>query len=50
MGHVLYSSCRAQTLAQDLAAMPSLRLVRGQVLDMFPHTAHYEVLTLLERA
>lgn len=50
VGHVLYSSCRAQTLAQDLAAMPSLRLVRGQVLDMFPHTAHYEVLTLLERA
>ena len=35
---------------QALAEVPSLRLVRGQVLDMFPHTAHYEVLTLLERA
>jgi 23S rRNA (uracil747-C5)-methyltransferase len=29
--------------------MPSLRLVRAQVLDMFPHTGHHEVLTLLER-
>jgi 23S rRNA (uracil747-C5)-methyltransferase len=47
--HVLYSSCNAQTLATDLAAMPSLRPVRGQLLDMFPNTGHYEVLTLLER-
>jgi 23S rRNA (uracil747-C5)-methyltransferase len=47
--HVLYSSCNAQTLAKDLAAMPSLRPVRGQLLDMFPNTGHYEVLTLLER-
>jgi tRNA/tmRNA/rRNA uracil-C5-methylase (TrmA/RlmC/RlmD family) len=23
--------------------------VRAQLLDMFPNTAHYEVLTLLER-
>lgn len=46
---VLYSSCNAQTLATDLAAMPSLRPVRGQLLDMFPNTGHYEVLTLLER-
>jgi len=48
--HVLYSSCNAQTLAKDLDAMPSLRPVRGQLLDMFPNTAHYEVLTLLERS
>lgn len=47
--HVLYSSCNAQTLAADLAAMPSLRPVRGQVLDMFPNTSHYEVLVLLAR-
>jgi 23S rRNA (uracil747-C5)-methyltransferase len=47
--HVLYSSCNAVTLAKDLAAMPSLRPVRGQLLDMFPNTGHYEVLTLLER-
>ncbi|QCB94124.1 23S rRNA (uracil(747)-C(5))-methyltransferase RlmC [Cellulomonas shaoxiangyii] len=46
---VLYSSCHAGSLARDLAAMPSLRPRRAQVLDMFPHTGHYEVLTLLER-
>ncbi len=49
VGHVLYSSCNAVTLANDLAAMPSLQPVRGQLLDMFPNTGHYEVLTLLER-
>ncbi|WP_028643143.1 23S rRNA (uracil(747)-C(5))-methyltransferase RlmC [Nocardioides sp. URHA0020] len=47
--HVLYSSCNATTLAADLTAMPSLRPVRGQLLDMFPNTGHYEVLTLLGR-
>ena len=46
---VLYSSCHSGSLARDLAQMPSLRPVRAQVLDMFPHTGHHEVLTLLER-
>jgi 23S rRNA (uracil747-C5)-methyltransferase len=48
--HVLYSSCHAATLARDLADMPSLRPTRARLLDMFPHTDHYEVLVLLERA
>ncbi|AYG05245.1 23S rRNA (uracil(747)-C(5))-methyltransferase [Gryllotalpicola protaetiae] len=48
--HVLYSSCNAESLARDLAAMPSLRPTRAQVFDMFPHTAHFETLVLLERA
>ncbi len=47
---VVYSSCNAESLARDLAAMPSLRPVRGRVLDMFPQTSHYEVMVLLERA
>ncbi|HEY1134528.1 MAG TPA: 23S rRNA (uracil(747)-C(5))-methyltransferase RlmC [Nocardioides sp.] len=47
--HVVYSSCNAVTLARDLTAMPSLRPVRARVLDMFPHTAHYEAIVLLER-
>ncbi|MFC6153559.1 23S rRNA (uracil(747)-C(5))-methyltransferase RlmC [Nocardioides yefusunii] len=47
---VLYSSCNAASLARDLAAMPSLRPVRARVLDMFPHTTHFEVLVLLTRA
>lgn len=47
--HVLYSSCRAETLARDLESMPSLRPTRAVVLDMFPNTSHYEVLIQLDR-
>jgi 23S rRNA (uracil747-C5)-methyltransferase len=47
--HVLYSSCNAESLATDLARMPSLRPARGVLLDMFPQTGHYEVLVQLER-
>ncbi len=47
--HVLYSSCNADSLARDLAAMPGLAPRRGRVFDMFPHTDHAEVLVLLER-
>ncbi|HEY0249674.1 MAG TPA: 23S rRNA (uracil(747)-C(5))-methyltransferase RlmC [Gryllotalpicola sp.] len=47
--HVLYSSCNAESLARDLAAMPSLQPVRAQLFDMFPHTSHFETLVLLER-
>ena len=50
VARVVYSSCNAASLARDLAAMPSLVPTRGRVLDMFPQTAHYEVLVLLERA
>lgn len=48
--HVLYSSCNPASLAADLLAMPSLRPVRARVFDMFPQTAHSEVLVLLSRA
>ena len=48
--HVLYSSCRAETLARDLESMPSLRPTRAVLLDMFPNTAHYEVLVRLDRS
>lgn len=47
--HVVYSSCNAESLARDLALMPSMRPVEARVLDMFPHTTHYEVLVLLSR-
>ena len=46
---VIYSSCNPVTLAKDLAAMPSLRPVKGRLFDMFPHTTHAEVALLLER-
>jgi len=47
--HVIYSSCNPHTLATDLKAMPSWRPVRARVMDMFPQTDHFEVITLLER-
>ena len=46
---VIYSSCNAVTLARDLAAMPSWTPREARLLDMFPHTQHYEVIVLLER-
>ena len=44
---VLYSSCNPVSLAADLEAMPSLRVRRAQLFDMFPHTDHAEVLVEL---
>ena len=46
---LLYSSCNPQSLAQDLARMPSFMPLKAQLFDMFPHTTHGEVLVLLER-
>jgi len=48
--HVIYSSCNAESLARDLSAMPGYRVRRARVLDMFPQSTHFEVITLLERA
>ncbi|GAA1974875.1 23S rRNA (uracil(747)-C(5))-methyltransferase RlmC [Terrabacter lapilli] len=47
--HVLYSSCNVDSLARDLAAMPSLRAREARLFDMFPQTSHHEVAVLLER-
>ncbi|MCS2153605.1 23S rRNA (uracil(747)-C(5))-methyltransferase RlmC [Scandinavium goeteborgense] len=46
---IIYSSCNAQSMAKDFSHLPDYRVVRVQLFDMFPHTAHYEVLTLLIR-
>jgi len=46
---LIYSSCNAQSLAQDLARLKQYRLVKVQLFDMFAHSNHYEVLTLLVR-
>ncbi|MEL4014252.1 23S rRNA (uracil(747)-C(5))-methyltransferase RlmC [Dryocola clanedunensis] len=45
--HIIYSSCNAQTMARDIASLSGYRVERVQLFDMFPHTAHYEVLVLL---
>lgn len=46
---VVYSSCNVESFAKDLAAMPSYRPVEGQVMDMFPHSSHFEAIFRLER-
>ncbi|VUT01363.1 23S rRNA (uracil(747)-C(5))-methyltransferase RlmC [Klebsiella spallanzanii] len=46
---IIYSSCNARTMAKDIARLTGYRIERVQLFDMFPHTAHYEVLTLLVR-
>ncbi|PWK97739.1 23S rRNA (uracil747-C5)-methyltransferase [Pantoea allii] len=45
--YVLYSSCNPQTMAQDIARLSDYDVTQVQLFDMFPHTAHFEVLTLL---
>ena len=50
VGRVLYSSCNPSSLVSDLAAMPSLRVRRARLFDMFPHTGHAEVLVELGRS
>ncbi|EKY1944437.1 23S rRNA (uracil(747)-C(5))-methyltransferase RlmC [Cronobacter turicensis] len=47
--YMVYSSCNAQTMAKDIKQLPGYCIARVQLFDMFPHTAHYEVLTLLAR-
>ncbi len=47
--HLVYSSCNPESLARDLAAMPSWRAVEARVVDMFPQTRHVEVALLLAR-
>jgi 23S rRNA (uracil747-C5)-methyltransferase len=50
VAHVVYSSCNVESLARDLAAMPSLAPLRAQVFDLFPQTSHHETLVLLARS
>lgn len=49
ISHLIYSSCNPESLARDLAAMPSYTVRQARVFDMFPHTSHLEVAVLLER-
>lgn len=44
---ILYSSCNAISMAKDLQLLTHYKPVKIQLFDMFPHTAHYEVLVLL---
>ena len=46
---VIYSSCNIETLATDLVFLASFRPQEAQVLDMFAHTPHFEVIVWLKR-
>jgi 23S rRNA (uracil1939-C5)-methyltransferase len=49
---VVYVSCAPDTLARDVAllAKSGFQAVRSRVLDMFPRTAEFESVTVLEKA
>ncbi|MBE2893784.1 23S rRNA (uracil(747)-C(5))-methyltransferase RlmC [Spirabiliibacterium falconis] len=44
---IVYSSCNAMSMAQDFAHLTHYVCQKVRLFDMFPHTTHYEVLTLL---
>ncbi|MDO5060306.1 MAG: methyltransferase domain-containing protein [Actinomycetaceae bacterium] len=46
---VIYSSCNPVSLAKDLKALTNFKPLRARVFDMFPGTAHTEVMVLLVR-
>ena len=47
--YLIYSSCNAHSMAQDFVSLTNYQIEKVQLFDMFPHTAHYEVLCLLKR-
>ncbi|MEO7449171.1 MAG: methyltransferase domain-containing protein [Humibacillus sp.] len=46
---LLYSSCNVDSLARDLANLPSYTAERARLFDMFPQTTHHEVIVQLVR-
>lgn len=46
---IIYTSCNPATLARDIKRLPHHKLVSCKPFDMFPQTAHVEVVTLLKR-
>ncbi len=46
---LIYSSCNIDTLKNDLLCLPSFQPHLAQVLDMFAHTPHFEVIVWLKR-
>jgi len=48
--HIIYSSCSLESLTADMEKLQTrYTIVKAQIFDMFPHTKHFETLTLLKR-
>lgn len=47
--YLIYSSCNANSMVKDFDLLTNYQLVKAQLFDMFPHTSHYEALTLLTK-
>ncbi len=47
---LIYSSCNPNTLVSDLLKLPQYQLQKVQLFDLFAHSSHAEVLTLLKRS
>ena len=49
--HIIYISCAADTLVRDLQKLcaSGYEVKRAGMLDMFPRTAHFEVLCVLQK-
>lgn len=45
---VIYSSCNVQSLVKDLGNLPRFAPMQARLFDMFPQTAHHEVILLLQ--
>jgi 23S rRNA (uracil747-C5)-methyltransferase len=46
---LLYSSCSFESFTKDVSSLIQYNAVRTQIFEMFPHTNHFEILTLLVR-
>jgi tRNA/tmRNA/rRNA uracil-C5-methylase (TrmA/RlmC/RlmD family) len=48
---LLYVACAADSLARDLAMLTAsgYRVTAARLCDLFPHTEHVELVTLLQR-
>lgn len=47
---IIYTSCNPATLARDIKRLPHHRLVSCKPFDMFPQTAHVEVVAHLKKS
>jgi 23S rRNA (uracil1939-C5)-methyltransferase len=47
---VVYVSCDPATLARDLGRLPGFRIAEVRAFDLFPQTAHVEIVVVLDRA